>query len=87
MMLFSFEVDVLEISLREQIDFVDKIFIVEATTTTKGVLFIINSILLCDKNVLLLHTQLNKTLPKFINGCMTHVLSPNLPFFIYSLHP
>ena len=37
MMLFSFEVDVLEISLREQIDLVDRIFIVEATTTTKGV--------------------------------------------------
>ena len=37
MMLFSFEVDVLEISLREQLDWVDKIFIVEATTTTKGV--------------------------------------------------
>ena len=36
MMLFSFEVDTLEISLREQHDFVDMIFIVEATTTTKG---------------------------------------------------
>ena len=37
MMMFSFEVDTLEISLREQMDWVDKIFIVEATTTTKGV--------------------------------------------------
>ena len=37
MMLFSFEVDTLEISLREQHDWVDMIFIVEATTTTKGV--------------------------------------------------
>ena len=37
MMLFSFEVDTLEISLREQQDWVDMIFIVEATTTTKGV--------------------------------------------------
>ena len=36
MMLFSFEVDTLEISLREQHDWVDMIFIVEATTTTKG---------------------------------------------------
>ena len=31
------QVDVLEIALREQLDMVDKIFIVEATTTTKGV--------------------------------------------------
>ena len=31
------KVDVLEIALREQLDMVDKIFIVEATTTTKGV--------------------------------------------------
>ena len=37
MILFGFEVDTLEIALREQIKFVDKIFIVEATTTTKGV--------------------------------------------------
>ena len=37
MILFSFEVDVLEIALREQIDWVDRIFIIEATTTTKGV--------------------------------------------------
>ena len=37
MMLFSFEVDTLEIALREQLEYVDKIFIVEATTTTKGV--------------------------------------------------
>ena len=36
MMMFSFEVDTLEISLREQHDWVDMIFIVEATTTTKG---------------------------------------------------
>ena len=31
------EVDVLEISLREQLDLVDHIFIVEATVTHKGV--------------------------------------------------
>ena len=37
MMLFSFEVDTLEINLREQQDLLDMIFIVEATTTTKGV--------------------------------------------------
>ena len=37
MLLFSFEVDTLEIALREQQDLFDKIFIVEATTTTKGV--------------------------------------------------
>ena len=37
MILFSFEVDTLEIALREQLEHVDKIFIVEATTTTKGV--------------------------------------------------
>ena len=37
MLLFSFEVDTLEIALREQQDLLDKIFIVEATTTTKGV--------------------------------------------------
>lgn len=37
MILFSFEVDTLEIALREQLEHVDKMFIVEATTTTKGV--------------------------------------------------
>ena len=37
MILFSFEVDTLEIALREQLEHVDKLFIVEATTTTKGV--------------------------------------------------
>ena len=37
LMMFSFEVDTLEINLREQLDWVDMIFIVEATTTTKGV--------------------------------------------------
>ena len=37
MILFGFEVDTLEIALKEQIEFLDKIFIVEATTTTKGV--------------------------------------------------
>ena len=35
--MISVKVDVLEIALREQLDMVDKIFIVEATTTTKGV--------------------------------------------------
>ena len=37
MMMFGFEVDTLEISLREQLDWVDMVFLVEATTTTKGV--------------------------------------------------
>ena len=37
MMMFGFEVDTLEISLREQLDWVDTLFLVEATTTTKGV--------------------------------------------------
>ena len=37
MMMFGFEVDTLEISLREQLDWVDTVFLVEATTTTKGV--------------------------------------------------
>ena len=32
----AFEVDTLEISLREQLDWVDRLFLVEATTTTKG---------------------------------------------------
>ena len=36
MMMFAFEVDTLEISLREQLDMVDTVFLVEATTTTKG---------------------------------------------------
>ena len=37
MMLFAFEVDTLEIALREQMDYLDKIFIVESTITHKGV--------------------------------------------------
>ena len=37
MMMFGFEVDTLEVSLREQLDMVDTVFLVEATTTTKGV--------------------------------------------------
>ena len=37
MMLFSFEVDTLEISLREIQDVVDHIFIVESSTTHRGV--------------------------------------------------
>ena len=37
MIMFGFEVDTLEISLREQLDWVDTVFLVEATTTTKGV--------------------------------------------------
>ena len=39
MMMFGFEVDTLEISLREQLEWVDTVFLVEATTTTKGVSF------------------------------------------------
>ena len=37
MILFAFEVDTLEIALREQMDLLDKIFIVESTITHKGV--------------------------------------------------
>ena len=37
MLLFGFEVDTLEIALREQIDLVDKVFIVESSLTHKGV--------------------------------------------------
>ena len=37
MMLFSFEVDTLEIALREMQDVVDHIFIVESSTTHRGV--------------------------------------------------
>ena len=37
MMMFGFEVDTLEISLRSQLDWVDMVFLVEATSTTKGV--------------------------------------------------
>jgi len=36
MILFAFEVDTLEIALREQMDLLDKIFIVESTITHKG---------------------------------------------------
>ena len=37
MMIFSFEVDTLEVALKEQQDMVDKIFIVESSATHKGV--------------------------------------------------
>ena len=37
MMIFSFEVDTLEVALKEQQDMVDKIFIVESSVTYKGV--------------------------------------------------
>ena len=37
MILFAFEVDTLEIALKEQMDVLDKIFIVESTVTHKGV--------------------------------------------------
>ena len=40
MILFGFEVDTLEIALREQLTLVDKVFIVESTLTHKGVSFI-----------------------------------------------
>ena len=39
MILFGFEVDTLEIALREQLKFVEKVFIVESTLTHKGVSF------------------------------------------------
>ena len=37
MVMFGFEVDSLEIALREQVDMVDRLFLVEATATHKGV--------------------------------------------------
>ena len=37
MMIFSFEMDTLEVALKEQQDFVDKIFLVETSATHKGV--------------------------------------------------
>ena len=37
MILFGFEVDTLEIALREQLSLVDKVFIVESSVTHKGV--------------------------------------------------
>ena len=37
MILFAFEVDTLEIALKEQQDMVDKIFIVESSVSHKGV--------------------------------------------------
>ena len=37
MFLFSFELDVLEIALKEQQDLVDKIFLVESSATHRGV--------------------------------------------------
>ena len=37
MFLFGFELDVLEIALREQQDMVDKIFLVESSQTHRGV--------------------------------------------------
>ena len=37
MTMFGYEVDTLEIALREQLDYVDKIFIVESTVNQKGV--------------------------------------------------
>ena len=39
MILFGFEVDTLEIALREQCELVDKIFLVESTYTHQGVEF------------------------------------------------
>ena len=39
MILFGFEVDTLEIALREQYEVVDKIFVVESTYTHQGVKF------------------------------------------------
>ena len=36
-MIFSFEMDTLEVGLKEQQDFVDKIFLVEASASHKGV--------------------------------------------------
>ena len=35
--LFGFEADVLEIALREQLDMVDKLFLVESTVSHRGV--------------------------------------------------
>ena len=44
MILFGFEVDTLEIALMEQMDLLDKIFIVESTFTNKGVIWLKKSI-------------------------------------------
>ena len=37
MIMFGFEVDTLEIALREQLEYLDKVFIVESTLNQKGV--------------------------------------------------
>ena len=37
MMLFSFEVDTLEIALRDMLDIIDVVFLVESTKSHKGV--------------------------------------------------
>jgi hypothetical protein len=43
MILFGFEVDTLEIALREQLQLVEKVFLVESTKTHKGVSFFSSS--------------------------------------------
>jgi hypothetical protein len=45
MMLFSYELDILEIALKEQQDLVDKIFLVESSATHKGVSDIVVQVL------------------------------------------
>ena len=42
LMLFGFEVDILEIALKQQQDLVDKIFLVESTKSHRGVRFYLN---------------------------------------------
>ena len=44
MILFGFEVDTLEIALREQCQVVDKIFVVESTYTHQGVEFTVHTV-------------------------------------------
>ena len=46
MIMFGFEVDTLEIALREQLDYVDTIFIIESTVNQKGVRSFINNYLI-----------------------------------------
>ena len=44
MTMFGFEVDTLEIALREQLDYLDMIFIIESTVNQKGVKIIVSFI-------------------------------------------
>ena len=43
MIMFGFEVDTLEVALRGQLEYLDKIFIVESTLNQKGVTITVTS--------------------------------------------